>query len=223
MGVRTMFFNSKAKREKQIKEYEEQERQRREELKRQMELENKKINEYYNLYKNDEDIIKMVKRFYEGQHSSSPSKFVSECAFRYESLVDYPMKAYIQIDQERIRFHYDYGRCGDEILFKNCGFANVEDSIKQKAILLVFKDYFIKKSKECYVSKGLTNINTDFRLEKVFTFTGPLYSEYFKVGVKKDEYDIPKAYFDPCEHHLVYLDGAVITVTNNQPNVLRQL
>lgn len=228
-----MFFNSKAKREKRIKEYEEHERRLKENLeetRKKEEAENKEAEKYYELYKNDEDIIKMVKRFYECNSYDSPSKFVFNSSWNFEldSPIDLTNKAYIQIDQERMRFYHCNGGYISEILFKNCGFANIEDPIKQKAILLVFRDYFIQEAKKYYASKGQKNLSVSFRLEKVYTTYGSpdvQYDTRLAIGVKEDEYRIRYYWYDKHMREGVfeYYNGAVIKILNNQPNVLRQL
>lgn len=233
-----MIFNTRARREeqeRQNRELLEKSRKQKEQLE---EFEKKELERLYELYKNDEGVLNLVKTFLgEETKRDSPKGWILNSVGTLESCVENDDKkvhlnAFVQVGRKSIGFLFkDVLSHGYAISFKNCGFANIEDPIKQKAILLVFGDYFKTEAQSIYLSKELMDIDIEFCLEKIYTYNESQESGYTTIGIADEDF-LYKMEKSKVEHDMYpnvkpinakIRDGAVITVTNNQPNVLRQL
>ena len=235
-----MLFESKAKKE---------ERLRLEEMQRQayFEQQRKAVAEYVAMYKSDSDILRLASQFYE-DGLNGPKHWTNwKLLNQYKGYVNSNENrqvniAYIYWDNQKISFiEADQYASENDYLYSKSGFAQIEDSAKQKAVAIVVLDYLKNKiAEECYAA-GFSSVSGYYNFCQIYYYWLGTLADHPCVGVVDDDFKKKMVYSQSLEKHPNYgqrkkpfdgpvpprdtkiFDGAILIITNNQVNRLREL
>ena len=188
-------FESKVKKEERLRMQEmqrkallEQQSKILEQMERQRMIDQQETLKYFEQYKNDEDVLRLVKNVLRGDGAFyNPLQWISKVIHDKKNETN-KHQAYMQYNNEKMVFIGGDGLSREcVVMYNNCGISRIESHIKQKALVMVFLELFKQKIFEEAALNGINDVSVDYVFDKVYNYLKP-YHDYPSVGIADTEY-----------------------------------